>query len=519
MSAKCHEQTWLLCYQGTTWLFRKTGIEAMGKLCVLLGIAGLLTLAPLPWPPHAYAQAPSGGLPAPAGLSSCAPGNQTDYLARVAAELHSEVLGCFLSEKMIMVQGAVTPVPMPLEFAFALNPTGGPYTSADLDRLLSKTIEQWKDFKPLSKEFENYTGRLNELIKGAGASTTVSSVKPALVSIDRVGTNAYSVVSIRRYVLDVGGEQVNVTKVEASAVVLRGSALVRLTMQRVLTDASDVAQLQSEIAEWVRAIAATSSPTGQGAGNSATGPAHARSAGPAHGTLLAIGGGERGPEIQDAAIKFSRNPARWVYIPTALSDDEAANAEPPAFIARSGGTVTVLHTRDRKVAESEAFTAPLRAATAVFIEGGRQWRLVDAYAGTRTETELRAILDRNGLISGTGAGATIEGSFLVRGSPQSDEILMAPGYEHGFDYLSNVAIDQHVSQRDREKDLSVVVDAHPGLLGVGIDDSTAVLVQGNTMTVIGQGAVWITDGANHGGEPFYTLQPGARFDLATWQVQ
>jgi cyanophycinase len=251
----------------------------------------------------------------------------------------------------------------------------------------------------------------------------------------------------------------------------------------------------------------------------AAAPAPVLSAGPARGALLIIGGGERGAEIQNAAIRLGGKPSRWVFIPTAMSDIEMAQAEPPAFIRRSGGTLTVLHTRDRKVADSEAFTAPLRAATAVFIDGGRQWRLVDAYRGTRTETELRAVLDRNGLISGTSAGATIQGSYLIRGSPQSNEILMAPGYERGFGYLSNVAIDQHVTQRGRESDLSVVVAAHPGLLGIGIDESTAVIVQGNSMTVIGGGMVWITDGTDHGGAPFYTLEPGARFDLASRQIQ
>ena len=244
-----------------------------------------------------------------------------------------------------------------------------------------------------------------------------------------------------------------------------------------------------------------------------------RSSGPAHGTLLIIGGGERGIEIQKAAVRLAGKTSRWIYIPTAGSDAEVAKAEPPAFIGQSGGMCTVLHTRNRKVADSEAFTAPLRAGNAVFIEGGRQWRLVDAYKGTRTETELRALLDREGLISGTSARATIQGSYLLRGSPRSNEILMAPGYEHGFGYLSNVAIDQHVTQRGRENDLSVVVAAHPGLLGVGIDESTALIVQGNSMTVIGKGMVWITDGADHSGKPFYTLQPGARFDLATWEVQ
>ena len=244
-----------------------------------------------------------------------------------------------------------------------------------------------------------------------------------------------------------------------------------------------------------------------------------RSSGPSHGTLLIIGGGERGTEIEKAAVRLGGKPARWVYIPTAASDANVAKAEPPAFVRQSGGTVTVLHTRDRKVADSETFTAPPRTATAVFIGGGRQWRLVDAYAGTRTQSELRAVLDRDGLISGSSAGATIQGSYLVRGSRRSNRILMAPGYERGFGYLSNVAIDQHVTQRGRDNDLSVVVAAHPGLLGNGIEESTAVIVQRNTVTVIGKGVVRITDGTEHAGEPFYTLRPGARFDLASWQAQ
>jgi hypothetical protein len=192
--------------------------------------------------------------------------------ARVAAKLGGEFLGCFRSEQTIMVQGATKPVPVPLEYAFAMDVPGGPYTSADLDKLLSRVTEQWKDFEPLSKEFENYTARLNEVIKGAGASpsATVSSIKPVLVSIDRVGAKAHSVVSIRSYVLDTGGEQVSTTRVEAAAVVLRRSGLVRLTMLRALTDPSDVAQLQSEITEWAQATAASSYPTDQGAGTSQT---------------------------------------------------------------------------------------------------------------------------------------------------------------------------------------------------------------------------------------------------------
>ncbi|MBV8133600.1 MAG: cyanophycinase [Alphaproteobacteria bacterium] len=246
-----------------------------------------------------------------------------------------------------------------------------------------------------------------------------------------------------------------------------------------------------------------------------------KSLGPPNGSLLIIGGGTRGPDIQEAAIRLGRGSSvagRWVYIPTAAADNEIASATPPAFIARSGATLTVLHTRERTVADTEAFTAPLRAATAVFLDGGRQWRLVDAYAGTRTERELRAVLDRGGLISGTSAGATIQGSYLVRGAPSGNTILMSPGHERGFGYLTNVAIDQHVRARGRETDLAKVVSAHPGLLGIGIDEGTAIIVNGNTMTVIGIGLVFINDGATHDGQPYYALTGGMRFDLASWSV-
>jgi hypothetical protein len=229
----------------------------MGRSSALLRVVGLLTLGLLA--SGADAQAPSAGLPAPKGLSSCPPGNREAVLGRVAAELGAEIVGCFQSEKRIMVQGSIMPVPMPLELAFAMELPGGPYTSADVDKLLSRTMEKWKDFQPLSKQFENYTLRLNELINSAEASPSVavSSVKPVLVSIDRVGAKGYSVVQIRHYVIDVGGEQVSFMKVDGNAVVLRGSGLIRLTIQRMLTDPSDVAQLQGEIAEWARTTAAS----------------------------------------------------------------------------------------------------------------------------------------------------------------------------------------------------------------------------------------------------------------------
>jgi cyanophycinase len=244
-----------------------------------------------------------------------------------------------------------------------------------------------------------------------------------------------------------------------------------------------------------------------------------RTVGPANGALLLIGGGRFGPEIRQEMVRLGTDPAgrsEWVFITTAESDEVVPTRRPFSFIAGEGAVVTTLHTRDRAEADTEAFVAPLRRATAVFLFGGRHFRLVDAYAGTRVERELRGVLDRGGLIAGTSAGATIVGSYLVRGHPSEDNtILMAPGYEDGFCFISNATIDQHISARQREADLAKVVAVHPGLLGIGIDEDTCVTIRQNELRVIGPGLVFITDGAMHDGKPYYTIPAGTVFDLAS----
>lgn len=154
---------------------------------------------------------------------------------------------------------------MPAEYGFAIR-FPGDYSSADVDAMLAKVKEQWEGFEPLSKEFrEDYTARLNNLIKqsdpAVASSVSVSSVKPVLASIDRLDAGSYSVVSVRSYALDVNGERVTQTKVNADAVVLRGASLIRLTIQRALHEPADVERLRSEVGLWARAIETSASST------------------------------------------------------------------------------------------------------------------------------------------------------------------------------------------------------------------------------------------------------------------
>jgi cyanophycinase len=240
------------------------------------------------------------------------------------------------------------------------------------------------------------------------------------------------------------------------------------------------------------------------------------SSGPPKGALV-IGGGDDVPASTARFVELAGGPgASFVFIPTAAETDDAIPRAAERWKARfKVKDVTVLHTRDRARADSDDFVEPLRRADAVWFGGGRQWRLVDAYANTRTQRELEGVLKRGGVIGGSSAGATIQGSYLVRGAREGNHIMMARGYEEGFGYVKNVAIDQHLLTRHREDDLVPVIDAHPGLLGIGLDDPTAVVVRGDTFEVIGRGRVGVYDGKDHDGKTYYFLAVGDRFDLKT----
>jgi len=236
--------------------------------------------------------------------------------------------------------------------------------------------------------------------------------------------------------------------------------------------------------------------------------------GPSRGTLMIVGGGALGPELVDKFFELAGGKdAPIVVIPTASGAKQyRPDYLDKTFLKKAGAThLTLLHTDDREIADSKAFTEPLKKARAVWVVGGRQWRLVDSYLNTRTEKELFAVLKRGGVIGGSSAGATIQGSYLVRGAREGNETMMAKGYEQGMGFLKNAAIDQHILTRHRERDMEAVVKAHPELLGIGIDEGTAIIVHGDAFTVLGKSKVAVTTA----GAPLYFLKSGDRFNLNT----
>jgi len=215
-----------------------------------------------------------------------------------------------------------------------------------------------------------------------------------------------------------------------------------------------------------------------------------------NGTLIAIGGGEIGhTSIMKEFRKIAGgDSAKIVVIPTAFVKDNEIDTLLLKRNFKEYGipNFTILHSNDSKEVNTDDFVQPIKEATGVYFTGGRHWRIADSYLNTKVHRELLKLLDRGGVIAGSSAGATIQGSYLARGDTKNNQIMMGD-HEIGFGFISNIAIDQHVLSRNRQFDMFTILEKKPELLGVGIDESTAIIIKGDILEVIGESYVIIYD--------------------------
>ena len=249
--------------------------------------------------------------------------------------------------------------------------------------------------------------------------------------------------------------------------------------------------------------------------------------GPERGALVIVGGGRVGADILTRFFDLAGGrDAPLVVIPTANGAESYPDDWSGLKMFKDFGAtrITILHTNDRAVADSDAFVKPITTARAVWFPGGRQWRLVDSYLHTRTQQEVERVLERGGVVGGSSAGASILASYMVRGAKENNFVMMAPGYEEGFGLIKGVAIDQHMLTRNRQDDLEEVVARHPDVLGIGIDESTAIVVRGQQFEITGASKVAIHDGRvvaserqQRNGKKYFFMAPGERYDLTKLQ--
>jgi len=215
------------------------------------------------------------------------------------------------------------------------------------------------------------------------------------------------------------------------------------------------------------------------------------------GPLIIIGGHEdkEGDKIILKAVAERLNGGRLVVATIASHAPEGYfETYQKAFGSLGVTDLVELYIEDRAETHDAAKLALLDGAAGVFFSGGDQLRISSQIGDTPIEARIREIWRAGGVLAGTSAGASVmSDTMMVRGASAEThrigDLQMAPG----LGLVRDTIIDQHFAERGRIGRLLGAVAQSPRVLGVGIDEDTAIVLQGDDFTVIGSGAVHVVD--------------------------
>jgi cyanophycinase len=224
------------------------------------------------------------------------------------------------------------------------------------------------------------------------------------------------------------------------------------------------------------------------------------------GALVIAGGGYVTPEIRQRFFELAGGPKAHIVVIPAVDPAPGTEDSWLAPWRKIGAThVELCIAPDRAAANSPALCAAFRDATGVWISGGYQDFLASRYVGTNVQKCLQDVLRRNGVVGGCSAGAAILSRVMI----QEGEIQ--PIEARGFDLIPNVVIDQHFLQRNRLWRMQLMLEAHPDLLGLGVDEDTALVFELRTerLSVVGESyaMVCVPPAGSHSGRT-EVLHPG-----------
>lgn len=222
---------------------------------------------------------------------------------------------------------------------------------------------------------------------------------------------------------------------------------------------------------------------------------------PPRGPLMAIGGAEDKMKARRILAAFLRlaggEQARIAVIPAASTQPgRVAELYHALFRDLGAAEVEIVHIDTRLDAQDQGRVAALNAATAIFLTGGNQLRLATLLGGTPVAQAIRRCNANGLLVAGTSAGASILSQHMIAFGrngewPTQRMVQLAPG----LGLTNRVVIDQHFQRRGRTGRLMVAVAYNPFLIGLGIDEDTAAIVDGqNMVSIVGRGSVIVVDG-------------------------
>ncbi len=222
------------------------------------------------------------------------------------------------------------------------------------------------------------------------------------------------------------------------------------------------------------------------------------------GNLFLIGGGNRPDYMIKKMIELAGGTdAKIIIIPNASGDPiDVAKYQQNQFKENGSNNVSFIYLKNNE-ANSDSIVIEIESANGIFFSGGDQRRLAEVLLNTKALKAIKNIYEEGALIAGTSAGTAVMSKIMITGDElKIDDDENPFGHllkeniktSEGIGFLENVIIDQHFIKRKRYNRLFSLVIENPDKLGIGVDESTAIIVKDdNTFEVFGESQVVVFD--------------------------
>lgn len=210
---------------------------------------------------------------------------------------------------------------------------------------------------------------------------------------------------------------------------------------------------------------------------------------PPKGQLVIVGGGKFDIGLRKRTLELAGgSKAHVVLIPNASRDKSAWPIMVRLWRDAGAENVVVVDSSNPKKAVETVRTADL-----IWIRGGSQTLFMDSLQGTGVPEAIRARFQEGAIIAGTSAGAAVMSDLMIAGWKRQSDDRRTLQTAHGLGLWPETIVDQHFLRRSRTDRLKGIVLQHPDLVGIGIDEATAVVVNGREFEVMGASKVIVLD--------------------------
>jgi cyanophycinase len=228
------------------------------------------------------------------------------------------------------------------------------------------------------------------------------------------------------------------------------------------------------------------------------------------GHLIIVGGGPTTLEILAKALAVAGGKrSRVLVVPFASARVDAGARSAQMWRQAGASKVSVLDLKDTKSA-----IAQIRGADLIWMPGGDQNRLMLALSKERLAQAIRQRFHEGAAVGGTSAGAAVMSKIMFTGETPIDQVSTDPKTSTGLGLWPEVIIDQHYLRRNRFNRLLSAVLSHPEDVGIGIDECTAIVVEGKYFEVVGKSNVIVLDARKASKVPLKNGEPGAMGNVA-----